>query len=300
MSLATSTINSLLTRISMLAATSAIVIGLGADFAQAKLVQRSYTAENGKDFTGTDSNGAFIWGMNVNPINNVGQVDVDSNGTKDFHESGATNVNPSDGLASNTDGGLFRWDYGGSPSRAAGLETGNPSYTVELDLDIKSTGTEGSRGVFGIALDFTGSTNRGRVQLEIGRDDLHFQGGVAANTVLTDDAATQSNLGSHTWRISYEATSATAGQFWFYRDSQLLNRDGVPIPGTIDVGTPSITLIGDYSGGLSGDWELDYIALDSTGAFAPQTVPEPSTLFLTVLTIVSLACTRRRRNSRRS
>ena len=35
---------------------------------------RSYIA-NGLDWTGADANGAYIWGMNLNPINNVGEVD---------------------------------------------------------------------------------------------------------------------------------------------------------------------------------------------------------------------------------
>ena len=69
--------------------------------ADAALTARDYMS-NGTDFSGVDVSGAFIWGMDANPINNVGTVDVDGNGTKDFHESGSSPVDPSDGLASNS------------------------------------------------------------------------------------------------------------------------------------------------------------------------------------------------------
>jgi len=189
----------------------ALTFGLAMTSLEAEPPVRSYIA-NGLDWTGADANGAYVWGMNLNPINNVGEVDVDNNGTKDFHESQATAVDPSDGLASNNDGLLFRWDYGNSPSRAAGLENGDNSYTIELALDIKSTGAEGVRGVFGLALEFTESVNQGRIQMEIARNGLSFYGGTAASNVFSDVALSQSNIGMHTWRIAYDATTTS---FWF-------------------------------------------------------------------------------------
>jgi len=242
----------------------ALTFGLAMTSLEAEPPVRSYIA-NGLDWTGADANGAYVWGMNLNPINNVGEVDVDNNGTKDFHESQATAVDPSDGLASNNDGLLFRWDYGNSPSRAAGLENGDNSYTIELALDIKSTGAEGVRGVFGLALEFTESVNQGRIQMEIARNGLSFYGGTAASNVFSDVALSQSNIGMHTWRIAYDATTTS---FWFYRDGKLLNRDGLAVPGATGLGNPAATFIGDYTADLAGDWELDYIALDAGGAYA--------------------------------
>ncbi|MFT5239926.1 MAG: hypothetical protein ACI9X0_000894, partial [Kiritimatiellia bacterium] len=232
---------------------------------QAEPAPRLYTW-SGLDWTGMDANGALIWGMDRNPINNLAQVDADENGTKDFHETATTNVDPSDGLASNTDGLLFRWDYIGSPARAAGLDAGNKSYTLELDLDVKATGAEGGNGVFGVLLGFTDSDDRGRLALSIHRTGLSFVGGIVASNVLSTAALAQSNIGKHTWRIAYEASETN---FWFYRDGVLLNKGGTGVSGTNNLGPAAVTaFIGDYSASIGGDWELDYMVLDPTGAFS--------------------------------
>ena len=252
---------------------------IGLSGAEAALVQADYTG-SGTDFTGAIAPGIYTWGMDKNPINNVGEVDVDGNGTKDFHESGTSPVDPADGLASNTDGGLFRWDYGGSPSRTSSvnLEGSNKSYTFEVGLNILPTGSEGSSGVFGVALEFGTTTSEGRLQWEIGRTGMSFYGGAAASGFFSPDALSASNVGYHKWRVAYDADE---GEFWFYRDNQLLNLNGAAVASSGNLGNPSSTLIGDYTSRLGGDWELDYIALDTTQAAAPVApVPEPTGLAL--------------------
>ena len=246
---------------------------------------KDYTT-SGLDFTGT-VNGGLVWGMNLNPINNVAQVDVDGNSTKDFHESASSAVDPSDGKASNLDGILYRWDYGGSPSRAAGIESTDAPWTIEAGLDIKSTGTEGSRGVFGFALEF----NTAEVFIEVGRTGYVFGAGTVIDpaTILAPFALTQSNVGFHTYRIAYDDV---ASEIFIYRDNVLLNINGVGIANATNLGNVSSTFIGDYSSGLAGDWELDYLALDTTGAFAP--VPEPSSTALLGLGGLALILRRRK------
>ncbi|NWK56800.1 PEP-CTERM sorting domain-containing protein [Verrucomicrobiaceae bacterium N1E253] len=250
---------------------------------------KDYTG-SGLDFTGV-VNGGYVWGMEINPINNQANVDVDGNGTKDFHESGTTNVDPTKvKAATQSDGYLLRWDYGDSPSRAASLESSNASWTLEFGLNMLNTGTEGSRGVFGIAPEFgVNDTTGGRLQLELERTGMHFQGGIDASTIFTPEAMTASNLGFHTWRIAYDGT---AEELFFYRDGVLMNAGGSGIAASTDLGNPSSTFFGDYSSGLSGDFELDYMVLDASGAFAP--VPEPSSAALLGLGGLALILRRRK------
>lgn len=231
-----------------------------------ELPYRSYTAD-GTNYTGshaTGAEGAYIWGMDVNPINNLSACDVDGNGVKDFHELGTTPVDPTDGKASNTDGIFFRTDYGDSPTRASNLEYANISYTYEMGLDIKPTGTEGSRGVFGLSLKFTNSTDYGRLMLDIGRNSLSFYGGVEAADVLDANAISQSNEGYHTWRIVYDQA---VSELFIFRDGILLNKNGAGIPGITNLGNPTNTYIGKYTNALAGDWALDYLVIDTTDAY---------------------------------
>ncbi|MEJ6778803.1 MAG: PEP-CTERM sorting domain-containing protein [Akkermansiaceae bacterium] len=253
---------------------------------------RDYSADF--DTTGENADGAYIWGMEIDPINNVANVDVDGNAVFDFHSSGTTAVNVADGKAGHADGTLFRWDYTGAPTRGtSGYENGTgKDYTFEIGLDILGTGTEGTRGVFGIALEMGSSYTSGDVQLEIGEDSLTFQGGAFINTTIAPSFLAGDNTGYHTWRIAHDNTANT---LYIWKDAVLIDVGANGFDLT-DVGThngaPGNTFIGDYSGGLAGDWQLDYIALDTTGAF--DAVPEPSSTALLGLGGLALILRRRK------
>ena len=57
---------------------------------------------------------------------------------------------------------------------------------------------------------------------------------------------------------------------WIWKDGVLIDDGGNGFDVTAQtVGTTGYSFIGDYSGSLSGDWELDYLVLDPTGAYSP-------------------------------
>ncbi|MCP4099777.1 MAG: PEP-CTERM sorting domain-containing protein [Planctomycetaceae bacterium] len=235
----------------------------------------------------------YLYEMDVNPD---GQ-DLDSNSTNDFFSGNAGGlISPqtySGGFASSNQSAspqeiLFRTDFGGSITRNT-LSNANSPWTIETRVRKDASTSQGADGWFGIALQNPGSSQSVRVNFEDDRISMRNSG---ANTdYLTGTNFADSNF--HTLRIAYEGNNS----YFVWADDQLLNIDVTTASG-FGGGNGSFNaggawFIGDFSGGLAGDWDVDYIRYTNSGAFSP--VPEPTSFVLFTGAIAAAGLRRRRR-----
>ena len=221
----------------------------------------------GRDYSGFDedttqvvygvagtANAAYYYGFEVNPTLQPVDLDgVDGVSVGDFHTLNAPDFDLGNGLATGIDKDgaecLLRTDFGTSLWRQQFLTT---DYTIEAKINLLGTGTQGSEGVIGL---FHGNST-GMTGIKIGTDFVHDD----INGV--NIAEGMDNTGWHVWRIVQLGSDA------------YVYRDGVQVGGVIAAGgTYNRSFIGDYSSSLSGDWEIEYLVMDTT-------VPEPATMIL--------------------
>lgn len=170
---------------------------------------------------------------------------------------------------------LYRTDFGGSIQRQNIV---SQSFTIEASVRVLGPLDSGDVGQFGFALDPGGSSSSYRLNVDTNRVNLDGNG--------NGEIATGSNAASFVaFRIAYDQPD----------DEYTAWRDGVEIfSAAVGTNAPfnngGSFFLGDFTGSLSGEWEVDYIRL-TPGAFAP--VPEPSSLAMVGL--ASLIGLRRRR-----
>ncbi|WP_265594253.1 hypothetical protein [Haloferula sp. BvORR071] len=209
--------------------------------------------------------------------------DLDANATDDWWDTGIPTV--SGGYAANTAADqLYRGDFTGAIFRSVANAT-TADWTMEITV-AKTGGTQGTNGWFGIATDPAGENlssaiylKDDRVSIEAGATDLDFMSGTAFG-----------NGDYYTIRIAHDAV---ANSYYYWVNGTLLNASlSTPIaPGNPNMNASGSIFIGDYSSSLAGNYSIDSIRLDSTGAYAP--VPEPALSMLGLLGAVALL--RRRR-----
>ncbi|AQT68188.1 Sialidase precursor [Anaerohalosphaera lusitana] len=195
---------------------------------------------------------AWRYDMDVQPNNQ----DLDLNGVDDWFDGGAPTV--SGGVAvGGVESEYYRTDFGGSIWRAN--VTGS-AFTIEFSVQVLNTGTEGTAGTLGCYA--RNPATGGGPYFNVARS-----GQSLINSQATLDLGTQDNTDAqHVFRIAREED----GSVWIWRDGELLNPDGLPLTGDLAVFNGDILQIGDiWSSGHSGDYELDYVALDSA-AYAPE------------------------------
>ncbi|MFN3166213.1 MAG: PEP-CTERM sorting domain-containing protein [Phycisphaeraceae bacterium] len=212
--------------------------------------------------------------------------DLDANTVSDWFggvAGGLTIPQVSGGIAGSDLGAgeqLWRSDIGGSISRAAILG----DYTIEFSVFVNSDGNggAGTAGYFGVVLDHVNDTPSLRLNIDANEVNFNFDG--------ADPIATADNTdGFHTFRIAYD-TSNGSDDYYVWRDGVLLGGPIAPTNGSAN--GSGVFFLGNFSGSLGGNWQVDYIRIDKDGAFAP--VPEPGSLVLLALGGLTLA--RRRRD----
>lgn len=130
-------------------------------------------------------------------------------------------------------------------------------FTVEVRARVIGPKDGGDVGIFGIAIDPGGAASALRMQVDLTD--------VSQNGDATDLVATGANDDAmHTYRIAY----IHADDYYF------VWRDGVMIYGAnTDIGihgtnggfsNAGATWFGDFSSGLSGEWEVDYIRFEAS------------------------------------
>lgn len=215
--------------------------------------------------------------------------DLDGNSTVDWFAGVAGSlITPqvSGGIASSNfvpavKEALWRTDFGGSLGRNALLG----DFTIEFSVHVNSDGNggAGSAGYFGVVLDHVNDTDS--LRMNITGDAINFDFD-AKNPIATGD----NTDGFHTFRIAYDTSNAT-NDYYIWRDGVLLG--GGPIaPTNGNANLSGVLFLGNFSGSLGGNWQVDYIRVDKDGAFAP--VPEPGSLALLALGGLSVARRRRR------
>ena len=254
--------------------------------AQSALLQKDYV-DTGSSVA---ANSVFLYAMDVNPST----LDLDGNSTIDYFAGAAgSQTIPqtySGGIGSSSQSAaipenLFRTDIGGSITRSVLLA--DSPFTLEWSVR-KTGGAQGADGWFGVAAQNPGATYAARVNFEDDRVSYLTSEGNADYLVGTNFADGE----FHTARLA----KALGDNYFVWIDGVLLNEDEDSgwTGGNPSFNTAGSWFIGDFSGGLGGDWDVDYIAFDANGAFAP--IPEPSGLVLMAAGLIGLSILRRRRS----
>lgn len=228
----------------------------------------------------------YLYEMSVNPSTQ----DLDGNSTVDWFAGTAGGFTipqtyTSGSAVSNQTLSqiLFRTDYGGSITRAT-IANANTPWTIELSVR-KTGGTQGADGWFGVAMQNPSASHSVRVNFEDNR--VSYRTGVGNVDYLVGTNFADGNL--HTMRIAYEGSDS----YYVWINDTLLNTD---LSSGFAGGNGSFNAsggwyLGDFTGGIAGDWEVDYIRYESTAAFAP--IPEPGAALLGGIGLILLL--RRRR-----
>ncbi|QQL44943.1 PEP-CTERM sorting domain-containing protein [Sulfuriroseicoccus oceanibius] len=179
---------------------------------------------------------------------------------------------------------LLRGDFnaGGAGSMWRELVSGGAASTWTMEVRFaKVSGTQGSNGWFGIATANLSESNSSAVYVL--DDRIRLNGG--ADYLVGTDFST----GFHTVRVAHDAVD---NAYYYWVNDVLLNTDlSTPIAGTNGGSFDNNTFIGDFSGSLSGEWQIDYVRVDTEALAA---VPEPSAAVL--LGLGGLAMILRRRS----
>lgn len=179
---------------------------------------------------------------------------------------------------------LFRGDFNtggaGSVWRELVQDGAASDWTLEIRVTKVTATTQGSAGWFGIATANLNESNSSA--LTILDDRIRLTNG--SDYMIGTDFTT----GYQTIRIAHD-TADNAYYYWI--NGTLLNSDlSTAIAGTNGNAFDNNTFIGDYSGTIAGDWQIDYIRIDESAIAA---VPEPSSMAL--LGLGGLALLRRQR-----
>ena len=234
----------------------------------------------------------YLYEMDGNPS----ASDLDSNSTGDFFAGAAGGLiipqTYSGGVASSNQGAatpenLFRTDFGGSITRST-LSSDTP-YTLEWSVR-KTGGTQGADGWFGVAAQNPSNGYSARVNLEDDRVSYRASGTNVDFLVGTDFA----DGAFHDVRLAKE----DGDSFFVWVDGILLNDDLSSgfTGGNGSFNSGGAWFLGDFSGGIGGDWDIDHIRFEPGVAAAPL-VPEPSTFVLGIAALLGLVgFTRARKN----
>lgn len=223
----------------------------------------------------------YLYEMDTAPNNQ----DLDGNGTDDWWDAGIPTV--SSGFAANTaDNQIYRGDFngvGGNDSIWREVVSAGAAADWTLEVRVARTNQtlpEGANGWFGIAVANLGESNSAK--LELHTDYVTFGG----NTYLAGTTA----IGDGTYNTYRIAHDAADNEFYVWVNNTLLNPNlSTPLNGANGSAFDNSTFIGDYTGGIAGDWSIDYIRLDN----AALGIPEPTAALL--LGLGSLGLLRRRR-----
>lgn len=153
-------------------------------------------------------------------------------------------------------------------------------FTIELRAIIRPTNS----GTYGAGIGASDENSTGLTQFF--HDHITGDNGTSVSTA--------SNAGGwHTFRIaSYSTDDSSAGQVYE------IFRDGVSIA-VIGQNTnfPTPTLeFGDFISGVPAmNWDIDYLRWDTTGAYAPAPIPEPTIMGLAMVGAAGLLVRRRNR-----
>lgn len=167
----------------------------------------------------------------------------------------------------NGDTGLLDWSTG---------------YTMEIRAKLLTTPAKWNFSI--IALPGLGH-NDSLPFLHVGKSTMNWGEGGAGDFQI-DGSANDDGL-FHTFRIAAEPS---ADIFHIYRDGVEIGLG--PLPGARhDLGGLGLRKIafGDEGDVWQGSTDVDYFRFDTTGAYAPTPVPEPTTLALTLAGLLGLA-----------
>jgi len=106
--------------------------------------------------------------------------------------------------------------------------------------------------------------------LYVGTNALHF-GQNGAYFLGNYDNTTE----FHTYRVVRRKPANSGAHFWLWRDGELLNPSGEPLPNTFNEPQGrDMILLGDTSISMQGQWELDYVRLEKGAwGWAPPAAP---------------------------
>lgn len=195
----------------------------------------------------------------------LGTQNLDGNGTEDWFNgavSGLTQPTVSGGFGVSDQTAspaeiLWRTDFGGSLTRA----TVTGDFTIEFSVQLEA-GTQdgGDVGTFGVAFQQPGQTQSIRINI----DEDNVNGGGLGTVATTSNTDTQ-----HVYRVAREGTN----NWYLWRDGVLLNSDlATPVAGSNgNVNSGGFWFLGDFTGSLSGEWDVDYIRVTES-VVAPNIV----------------------------
>ncbi len=189
------------------------------------------------------------------------------------------------GNSATLSGGVLHIESPGAPSYFY-YAMGNAHWrnimdtAVGMTLEIRIRVAPGTTGGLTLSLDEGTVYGAGYGVVRLDEDGTHWDTTTGFEKV---HAATNTD-GYHTFRlVKLGSTSTEGGRFNLYRDGELILENYV---GSHSTSTPANRLFFGNTGSWLSTLDVEYVRWDTTGAFAPVSVPEPGSAALLGLSIL--------------
>ena len=221
----------------------------------------AYPVYSPPEATKNAANFAYVYDMDANPTDPV-EIDKDSDGVADWVANNGAALTVENGIMTIQSDGSIRSGTDGEGIWPSQGFTAADGFTFELSMQVVEQ--DDALG-FANCIVLAPSDNDEAVVALIGEDGLRWGNDIYVTGMDNTD-------GQHVFRIVRDS-DADGGRWWMWRDEELVFSEGMLALAAYP-GIDAVYFGPAVSASTSGVIDVDYIALDDSGAYAPGEIEQ--------------------------